>query len=135
MSDVGTGTTIVFATSAFTADVLSINGNDISRPSIDVTKMASSAYREFIPGKLVDGGSIEVEALFDPDNQPPVDQAAETITITFPIPAGGLTGATFVFVGYVETWSWADPLEDRMTATMTIKVAGTGTAPAWTAST
>jgi len=130
--DVGTGTTIAFATSSFTAELLALNGNDITRADIDVSHMGSTAYMEYQPGALVDGGSIDIEIGFDPDVQPPVSAAAETITITFPVASGNSSGATFVFTGYVNTWSFAVPLEDRMTATATIKVDGKGTAPAWT---
>ena len=128
--DVGTGTTIAFGTSSFTAELLSLNGNDISREDIDVTHMGSTVYREFQPSDLVDGGTIDMELAFDPDEQPPVLAVAETITITFP--SSLANGATFVFTGYVNSWSWADPLEDKMTASCTIKVDGKGTAPAWT---
>lgn len=133
--DVGTGTTIVFGTSSFTAELLSVNGNDVTREDIDATHMGSTGYREFNPARLVDGGSIEMEFGFDPDDQPPVTGVAETITITFPLPSGGATAATFVFTGYINAWSWGAPLEENMTGTATIKVDGKGTAPAWTAST
>ena len=131
MPDVGTGTTIAFGTSAFSAQVLDINQGDQSRPPIDVTHMGSTNFREFIVGKLVDGGTVEVEILYDPDEQPPISAVAETITITFPVPAGLATGATYIFSGFVTNWGWAAPLEDRMTATITIQVDGKGTEPAW----
>ena len=130
--DVGTGCTVVFGTSGFTADIMSLNGSDITREDIDVTHMGSTGYKEFQPSDLVDGGTVEMEIGFDPDEQPPISGAAETITITFPVPSGGASGATFVFVGYVNSWTWTAPMEEVMTATITIKVAGTGTAPAWT---
>lgn len=129
MSDIGTGTTIAFGTSSFDAELLSLNGNDISREDIDVTHMGSTAYREFMPSDLVDGGSIDMEIMFDPDEQPPINAAAETITITFPTSLA--SGATFVFTGYVNSWSWGDPMEDKMTAQLTIKVDGK-TDPEWT---
>lgn len=128
--DVGTGITIAFGTSSFTAEVLSINGNDISRTAVDVTHMGSSRM-EFMPGDLVDEGSIDLEIGLDPDVQPPISGVAETITITFPIPAGDSNGATLVFTGFVTDWSFAVPLEDKMTATVTIKSDGL-TAPQWT---
>lgn len=131
MPDVGTGTTIAFATSSFSAEILSVNGNDISREDIDTTHMGTTNYRTFMPSDLVDGGSIEMEINFDPDAQPPVTAVPEQITITFPIPSGSSNGATLVFSGYVNNWSWSDPLEEKMTATMTIKVDG-NTEPAWT---
>ena len=132
-ADVGTATTIAFATSSFTAEVKSINGSDISREDVDVTHMGSTSYMEFQPAELADGGSIEMEIHFDPDSQPPILGAAETITITFPIPSGGASGATFIFTGYVNSWSWEAPLEEVMTAEITIKVDGK-TDPAWAAS-
>ena len=129
---VGTATTIAFATSSFSAEVKSINGGDITREDVDVTHLGSTGYMEFQPADLVDGGSIEMEIHFDPDDQPPILGVAETITITFPLPSGMSTPATFVFTGYVNAWSWEAPLEEVMTAELTVKVDGKGTAPAWT---
>lgn len=134
MPDVGTATTITFGTSSFTAQVMSLNGSDITREDIDVTHMGSTNYMEFQPGNLADGGTIEMEIHFDPDSQPPILGAAETITITFPLPSGGIGAATLVFTGYVNSWSWEAPLEEVMTAEITIKVDGK-TDPVWTAST
>jgi hypothetical protein len=135
MADVGTGTTIAFGTSGFTAEVMSVAGNDITREDIEVTNMASTNYREFIPSKLVDAGSIEMEISFDPNSQPPIAGAAEVITITFPLPAGGATPATLVFSGYVNSWSWTSTMEEKMEGTITIKIDGNSSEPAWTAST
>lgn len=132
MADVGTGTTITFGTSSFTAEVMSLAGNDITREDIDVTHMGSTNYREFIPSDLADGGTIEMEINFDPDDQPPITGAAETITITFPLPSGQSTPADLEFTGYVNSWSWNAPLEENMTATITIKVDGVTTEPTWT---
>ncbi len=126
---VGTATTITFGTSAFTAELLGLSGNDISREDIDITHMGSTIYREFMPSNLVDGGSVDMEILWDPDDQPPVEAVAETITITFP--SALANGATLVFTGYVSSWSWGSPLEDKMTANFTMKVDGK-TDPAWT---
>lgn len=132
-ADIGTGTTITFGTSSFTAEIMSVNGNDITREDIDTTHMGTTNYRTFIPADLVDGGSIELEINFDPDSQPPIAGAAETITITFPLPAGQSTPADLEFSGYVNSWSWGVPNEEKMTATLTIKVDG-NTEPDWTAS-
>lgn len=133
-ADVGTATTIAFATSSFSAEVKSINGSDISREDIDVTHMGTTNYKEFQPGDLADGGSIEMEIHFDPDEQPPILGVSESITITFPTPSGGGGGATLIFTGYVNAWSWEAPLEEVMTAELTIKVDGK-TAPVWAVST
>ena len=133
MADVGTGTTIVFGTSGFSAEVMTINGNDITREDIETTHMGTTGYKTYIPGDLVEGGAIEMEINFDPDAQPPITGVPETITITFPLPAGGITPADVEFSGYVNSWSWADPMEEKMTADVSIKVDGV-TDPVWTVS-
>lgn len=86
-----------------------------------------------MPGDLVDDGDVTVDIHFDPDSQPPISAAPETITITFPLPAGQSTAGKVVGTGFISAWSWGDPLEDKMTARMTITWDG-GTGPTWTPS-
>lgn len=123
MADVGTGTTISFPTSGFTASITSVSLADISRKEVDVTHMGSSTA-EFIPADLVNWGSVEMEILFDPDSIPPIDAAAETVTITFPIPALHSAGATAVGSAFLTKASGTIPLEDAMKMTCTLKWAG-----------
>lgn len=128
--DIGTGTTIAFATSSFVANILSINGQDMSRPSIKTSHMGTTTYDTFVPGDLSDPGSTEMTFQFDPDTQPPINGAAEVITITFPLSSGGTTAGKVVTTGFIEAWSWEDPMEELLTGTATIKWTGT---PVWTA--
>lgn len=121
-TDVGTGTTIGFGTSSFTAEITNVGLDGITRPSIDTSHM-SSTERTFIPGDLVDHGSVQVDINFDPDDQPPIAGAAETVTITFP------SGATLVGSAFCTDWSAAVPLEEKMTASFTLKWADE---PTWT---
>lgn len=130
--DVGTGTTIAFGTSSFTADLLSLDSGGASRESYETSHMGTTTDMTFSPKSLVDRGSIDIEIAFDPDDQPPIGGATETITITFPLPAGGATAATLVGSGFVTDWAFSVPFEERMTATATIKWAAGVT---WTAST
>jgi len=132
MADVGTGTKIVFGTSAFSAELTGIAGSDISREVVDTSHMGTTVYRTFMPSDLADPGTTEMEIAFNPNSQPPITAAAETITITFPVPSGDSSGATFAGSGFVSNWSWGDPLEDKMTASISIKWTGT---PTWTDST
>ena len=94
--DVGIGTTIAFATSAFTANITNVDSGDITRNVVDKTHLGTTGSREKMPGDLVDEGDVTFQFQFDPDAQPPIAAAAETITITFPIPAGKSTGATLI---------------------------------------
>lgn len=132
MSDTGTGIAIVFGTSGFTAELLSLNGSGAERGEYETTNMATTGDKTFAPQKLVDQGSIDMEFAFDPDAQPPISGATETITITFPLPSGGLTKATLVGSGFIKSFQWGAELEEKMTATATIRWAGGVT---WTAGT
>ena len=132
MADVFTGATIVFGTSSFSAEILGATLPGATRPVIDTTHLGTTVARSKIPGDLIDWGQFEFELQFDPDNEPPLDQAAETITVTFPTPSGGLTGATWEFSGFIASYSGAFALEEKMTATVTLEISGDIT---WTAST
>jgi len=128
-TDVGTDTRIAFATSGFTADLLSLGGADITREVVETTHMETATWRTYMPGDLTDPGSSDMEIAFDPDDQPPITGAVETITITFPVPAGMTNGATRACSGFVSNWSWGPlTIDERMTASITIKWTG---APAW----
>lgn len=132
MADITTGATVVFGTSAFSAELMSVGLPGVTRQSIDTTHMGTTVARTFIPSDLIDWGELEIEFAFDPDNEPPMDGVAETITITFPIPSGGIGGATIAGSGFFTNFSMTGPLEEKMTATATIKWSGDLT---WTDST
>ena len=123
-TDVTTGATVVFGTSSFTAELLSIGLPSISRGSVDTTNLATTAARTYRPVDLIDWGELELEMNFDADAEPPMDGAAETITITFPIPSGGTSGATIAGSGFFTAFSVTAQLEEKMTATATIKWTG-----------
>lgn len=127
MADVGTGVTIVFGTSGFSADIESVNGQSIERPVVETSHMGTTTYKTFMPGDLTDPGGVEFEFHFDPDEQPPITSAAETITITFPIPTGLANGATLASSGFIASWSWGTPLEDKMVGNANVKFSGTST--------
>lgn len=131
MADVGTGCTITWGTSTFSPELLDLSQGDIARTVVDISDMGTTGARRKMAGDLYDAGELEVEILFDPDDVPPVTAAAETITITFPVPAGKTTGAKVAGTGFISNWRWGAPLEDRMTASFTITWDG-ATDPAWT---
>lgn len=124
MTDVTTGATVVFGTSGFSAEILSIGLPGISRGSVDTTHMGTSDARTHQPVDLIEWGELELEFNFDPDDEPPMSGAAETVTITFPVPAGGSTGATIAGSGFMTAFSFTGALEDKMMATATVKWTG-----------
>jgi len=129
MADVGTGVTILFATSAYAGVVLGISAGDAERPVIDTTHAGTTVSRTKMPGDLLDEGEITVDIEFDPDTPPPMTSAAETVTITFPVPAGLTNGATAVGSGFISKKNWEVPVEEKMVGSYVLTWAGT---VAWT---
>jgi hypothetical protein len=46
------------------------------------------------------------------------------MTVTFPIPSGGVAGSTFVASGFLTEFEWGVPMEEEMTFSMTVKLTG-----------
>lgn len=124
MADIGTGASITFGTSSWTGDIVDISGDGMSREAIDVSHLNTTDWKEFLPSDNTDPGSITLEILFDPDDEPPITSAKETVTVTFPLPAGMSTAATWASDAFVTDFSYGVPYEDRMTASMTLKLSG-----------
>jgi len=123
--DIGTGASIAFGTSSFTANITSITPvSGAERPAIDTTHLGTTTARTFVPGDLVNWGELEVELQFDIDDRPPIDQVAETITITFPLSALGATAATLAGTGFMTNFGAEVPLEELMSGSYTVKWSG-----------
>lgn len=122
--DIGTGTTVTFGTSSFSANITNVGWSGIERPAIDTTHLGTTTARTFMPGDLFDPGELSLDIQFNPDNYPPITGAAETITVRFPIPAGLSNGATWVASGFMTSFELGNPLEELMTATMGVKFTG-----------
>jgi hypothetical protein len=124
--DVGTGVTVVFGTSGFSGYLLNIDGPEVARVSVETTHYGTTGGKTFRPGDLYDPGEIALEFAFDPDLSVPIFNAEqpETVTITWPIPAGKSSGATWSASCFCLNYKPSAPLEDKMTATMTLKVTG-----------
>ena len=95
---IGTGTTITFLTSGFTAEIVGISIDGIKRESIDVTHLATPVAgagevgsREKIPSKHVDPGQLKLTCHYDPDTDPPIQGAKEEVKVTYPLEEGQLT--------------------------------------------
>lgn len=105
------------------AEVFDLTPPNDQDETIDVTHFGSAA-REFIFG-LTDFGECSFEMNFVPGSASETkilaakaSKAAREAEITFP------NGATWTFDGLVTGYEPAVPVDDRMTATVTIKVSG-----------
>ena len=123
--DNGTGGSITFGTSGFTANITNISWDGIERVSIPTSHLGTTTAHTFIPGDLYDPGEVSLDIQFDPDTFPPINSAAETITVTFPLSSGGSTAADWEATGFCTGASNVVPLEALMTGTITVKMSGT----------
>ena len=120
-------------TSAFEADVNleSISGPELSRKSIETSHLGTAAptgdkfgNATFLPGKIVDGGVVEIEAQWGANARPPIHAAPETIRITFPLRAGEATAEKWEFTGFLTNAKVAFRMEEVVKGTLQIKVSG-----------
>ena len=126
-----TGTTIVFGTSAFAADLMGASVGGISRAAIPTSHAGTSepgagkyGNMTFIPAALSNPGELTMEIAHDPDQEVPIDQPAETITFTFAKLAADASAAIETFSGFCTAFDFTGALEDKYTATMTIQRSG-----------
>ncbi len=124
LTDIGTGTSITFVTTAFDAEFLSVEWSGISRGAVDSSHLLTVDWRTFIETDLVDPGTLQVEMAFDPSDEPPWLDAKEVIIVTFPVPPGLVTAATWRGDGFLTDFEFGVPLEDKMTATGSLKMSG-----------
>lgn len=124
--DVGTGITIAFGTSGFAPYILSLDGIGYARDVVETTHLGTTGGKEFRPGDLYDAGELTMTVAHDPSISPPMlaVQQAEVVTVTWPIPSGLTTGATWVCNGFMSNYQATGPLEDKMTASVTVKLSG-----------
>ena len=116
----GKGTTVTFGTSAWSADLLEVSGPEQSREAIDTTHLGSSDdNKSYIPDDFAEPGTIEITAIYDVDDGlPPINGAAETITITEP------DGTTIAASGFVTASGRSRRLGERMQTTLTVQLTG-----------
>jgi hypothetical protein len=116
------GTTINFGTSGFNAEITAVNGENIQRAVINTSHLGTTVSHTKMPSDLIDEGDVSLEFHFDSGDIPPISGDPETVTIAFP-GGGGVTGS-----GFISSWSWGAPLDDKLTGTATLTWAGTATA-------
>lgn len=119
MAFVSTGIVISFD-SGFLAEILEVTGPSMTRESIPSSHMGTTNDHTFLVAKLVDGGELTVSIAYDPSEVPPIHEDPETVTLTFP----DSSAATKTFTGFMTAFEMSAPLEERATASCTIKATG-----------
>lgn len=114
----GFGISIAFAT-GFLAEIIDITLPEQVREAIETTHtQTANGDATFIPASVVDNGELQVEIAFLPDKAVPIKQPVESIEVDFP------SGTKWTFDGFMTNHAPSAPIDDRMTASVTIKVTG-----------
>lgn len=116
---IATGTTITFGGSSFIAKLLSL-GPSQTRAEVQTSTMATTASHTYLPAKLVDR-SLDIEIDYDPTDHPPIDEDIETITIVW----SDTSTDNWVCTGFMTSHTVTATLEERVTASATIKISAT----------
>lgn len=134
MAEIGLGATFSYETTAGSgtytalAGVIGITPPDASVDTIDVTTFGDTdGWRDYIAG-LIDGGEAEVQILYDPEAA--VNATLHSI-MTGRVPRKFkilfAAGASRIFDGIITAISHEVPMDDKLTATITIKQTGAPT--------
>lgn len=125
VADVASATTVGFGTSSFAAFCESIEVGAITREAVRTTHLATTTAETYMPADLYDAGELQMAIQHDPDLQPPIGGAVETITITWPLPSGQTNEATHVFSGFLSSYTMrSGEANELMKADITIKITG-----------
>lgn len=127
----GFGLAITF-NSGFCAKIINVDDGETERKPLETTNDAttttnSHAYATFIPSKIIQPGELKVTLLFQPNTAPPITAAAETITITLPIPIGGNSAATLSGSGFLTKEGKKMPHDNLMMQDVVLKKSGVWT--------
>lgn len=119
----GHGIAITFET-GFLAWITNVTPASFARAALETTNSATTTARTFRPEVLYNGGEMSVTIQFDASKTPPITEAAESITITFPMAAGAATAANWTGSGFMTAYNPTVEINGIMTATCTIKWTG-----------
>jgi predicted secreted protein len=125
MADSGYGGTLVIG--GFTiSQMTNIGGMGGAADMLDgTTHDSTTRYREFVKG-LIESGELSVDAYFEFDNAYTVSEllattSLQSITLTYPTTP---SATQFVCNGHVSSYEAADPFDDLMGLSISIKISG-----------
>lgn len=121
----GHAATLEFGTSSYSPNVVSINTPGLTREALATTHLGTTDAKTFIPAAIYDPGEVSFTVQVNPDSLPPIDAAAETITITFGDAGSETTPASWSFTGFITSVGEASITTDEIVVQdITIKVSG-----------
>ena len=116
-TQIGSGSTFTFA--GIAGDLLSLSMGDMSRDAVEVHHMGTTGIRPLLFGVTYGGGTITAEIHMDTTDDPDVvmKQAVGALVLNLGLASG--VGSIYTYAAAAMTsYSWNDPLEDVITATV-----------------
>lgn len=117
----GNGVTITFS-GGFTAVMYTFDGSETTLPDVEVSTLTTSTVAEFDPGDLEDPGEFTCDIVAATTAAAPTVGTVETVTITYAIPSGASSGATYAGTGYIKGVKFPSAVNnERLMYSLTVK--------------
>jgi hypothetical protein len=97
----GTGTSISFGASGFSADIISVDLNERARQTIETTHLGTKGAKTYKPGEVVDLGEMTVVVDHNPNELQLVGYPVESIVISYPLQAGEVVPTKIPLFGLI----------------------------------
>lgn len=127
MADTFHGGSVTLGSSGITLKIIeaSYSGGSTAAIATPHAGLTTGDNIPYIPADLNEGGTLDLTVELDPDQELEGQSGVvHSITHTYAIPSGQSSAATKVFSGFIVDYSESLPIDDRITATVSIKVAG-----------
>ena len=142
--DTGNSATIVFATSLFAVDITRIGSLEFNQPIINSSHLGTTLRESYVKGDLDSIDPFDFDYWFDPQLGtatllPPMAtmknavQAAEVITLTWPIQGTDTAGLKLIGSGFMNHTTLPEFLNNTpQSGTCSVQFAGGTAGPLWT---
>lgn len=143
MAGTGNGATLTLGTTGSVGSIQEMTLPEWTLEKIETSHLGTTNFKTYVPGDLVEPGELTATVIFDTEVSVPTISsttgswdAAETVTVTFPIQKStNTTAATLVGTGFITGYSFPQMANDTLqVATITISFDGE-TEPAFSAET
>lgn len=125
--DVGTGASLVFTTTSWTAEILDVQRSGIKKRQISTSHLGTVGGETFMTGDLYDPGEVTVKFHYNPDSPPPYTATGEIVQIKYPVNGTITTGSNDKVNMFVTELGSSIPFEDKMEGTVKLKCSGSFT--------
>jgi hypothetical protein len=124
----GIGATVGFGTSSLTLNIVDVNLDGITMEDIATFDQSTTGYRTYIASTLTEGGTLSFDVNWNALDHVALEGAlgvSQTITVTLPkVVSTDTTAPSYSFSGYVNSLSKSVVIDELISGSVQIKVAG-----------